>query len=59
MIPEKKATACLTEEGEGSFHLVEEREYRDDDEHSYRLVYKPVYPRMIEAHTGEPVSSSW
>lgn len=36
-----------------------EREYRDDDEHSYRLVYKPVYPRMIEAHTGELVSSSW
>lgn len=36
-----------------------EREYRDDEAHSYRLVYKPVYPRFIEAHTGEPVMSSW
>ncbi|TYS22152.1 DUF4901 domain-containing protein [Bacillus subtilis] len=36
-----------------------EREYRDDEEHTYRLVYKPVYPRFIEAHTGEPVISSW
>ncbi|MGE9753905.1 YcdB/YcdC domain-containing protein [Bacillus inaquosorum] len=36
-----------------------EREYRDDEEHTYRLVYKPVYPRFIEAHTGEPVINSW
>ncbi|MEC2060598.1 YcdB/YcdC domain-containing protein [Bacillus stercoris] len=36
-----------------------EREYGDDVKHSYRLVYKPVYPRFIEAHTGEPVFSSW
>ncbi|WIW26816.1 YcdB/YcdC domain-containing protein [Bacillus inaquosorum] len=36
-----------------------EREYRDDEEHTYRLVYKPVYPHFIEAHTGEPVISSW
>ncbi|MDL9996562.1 YcdB/YcdC domain-containing protein [Bacillus stercoris] len=36
-----------------------EREYGDDEEHSYRLVYQPVYPRFIEAHTGEPVFSSW
>ncbi|MCO4852101.1 DUF4901 domain-containing protein [Bacillus vallismortis] len=36
-----------------------EREYRDDEENSYRLVYKPVYPRFIEAHTGEPVMSLW
>ncbi|MEC2334517.1 DUF4901 domain-containing protein [Bacillus subtilis] len=36
-----------------------EREYGDDEEHSYRLVYKPVYPRFIDAHTGEPVFSSW
>lgn len=36
-----------------------EREYGDDEGHSYRLVYKPVYPRFIEAHTGEPVFSSW
>lgn len=36
-----------------------EREYGDDKEHSYRLVYKPMYPRFIEAHTGEPVFSSW
>ncbi|MCY7917361.1 YcdB/YcdC domain-containing protein [Bacillus vallismortis] len=36
-----------------------EREYRDDEENSYRLVYKPMYPRFIEAHTGEPVMSLW
>ncbi|WP_434178111.1 YcdB/YcdC domain-containing protein [Bacillus stercoris] len=36
-----------------------EREYGDDEEHSYRLVYQPMYPRFIEAHTGEPVFSSW
>ncbi|AUZ37134.1 MULTISPECIES: YcdB/YcdC domain-containing protein [Bacillus] len=36
-----------------------EREYGDDEEPSYRLVYQPVYPRFIEAHTGEPVFSSW
>ncbi|QJC87207.1 DUF4901 domain-containing protein [Bacillus inaquosorum] len=36
-----------------------EREYHDDEKHTYRLVYKPVYPRFIEAHTGEPVISSW
>ncbi|MEC1550434.1 DUF4901 domain-containing protein [Bacillus rugosus] len=36
-----------------------EREYRHDEEHSYRLVYKPVYPRFIEAHTGKPVFSLW
>ncbi|MEC3616345.1 YcdB/YcdC domain-containing protein [Bacillus stercoris] len=36
-----------------------EREYGDVEEHSYRLVYQPVYPRFIEAHTGEPVFSSW
>lgn len=35
-----------------------EREYRDE-ENSYRLVYKPVYPCFIEAHTGEPVMSVW
>lgn len=29
-----------------------EREYGDDEEHSYRLVYKPVYPHFIDAHTG-------
>ncbi len=36
-----------------------EREYRDDEKNSYRLVYKPMYPRFIEAHTGEPVMSLW
>ena len=36
-----------------------EREYGDDEEHSYRLVYKPVYPHFIDAHTGEPVFSIW
>lgn len=36
-----------------------EREYNDGEEYSYRLVYKPVFPRFIEAHIGEPVFSSW
>ncbi|MGG4111968.1 YcdB/YcdC domain-containing protein [Bacillus subtilis] len=36
-----------------------EREYHDNEEHSYRLVYRPVYPHFIDAHTGEPVFSSW
>ncbi len=34
-----------------------EREYKEDEEYSYRLVYKPVYPRLIDAHTGEAVMS--
>lgn len=36
-----------------------EREYHDNEEHSYRLVYRPVYPRFIDAHTGEAVFSLW
>lgn len=35
-----------------------EREYGEDEENSYRLVYKPVYPRLIDAHTGEAVISA-
>ncbi|MGR0119955.1 YcdB/YcdC domain-containing protein [Bacillus halotolerans] len=35
-----------------------EREYEEDEENSYRLVYKPVYPRLIDAHTGEAVISA-
>ncbi|PJM63180.1 DUF4901 domain-containing protein [Bacillus subtilis] len=36
-----------------------EREYHDNEEHSYRLVYRPVYPHFIDAHTGEAVFSIW
>ncbi|MFJ9290382.1 YcdB/YcdC domain-containing protein [Bacillus halotolerans] len=36
-----------------------EREYKEDEEYSYRLVYKPVYPRLIDAHTGEAVISAF
>lgn len=35
-----------------------EREHEEDEENSYRLVYKPVYPRLIDAHTGEAVISA-
>ncbi|PLR88116.1 YcdB/YcdC domain-containing protein [Bacillus halotolerans] len=34
------------------------REYEEDEENSYRLVYNPVYPRLIDAHTGEAVISA-